>query len=371
LYLNALAQNTPSAANIRRYASSVVDRAQKRGLLAFAADVRDSVGKTPHEAAELIDQASAALDKLGKSVVKSEPIRAAQGLADYINHLEALRAGEIKSFPTGLVDLDRKLGGGFNAGDLIVVAGRPSMGKTAIALAVSSYAALRGSALFLSLEMSNVQLQQRLAAAEGCIPMKALRCPHEMSDELWDRFTHATIQFNEMNLYLDFQAEMSLLDVRSKALANKRKRGLSLLVIDYLGLMKLGDEERQDLKIATVTRGLKILAKELDCPIVLLAQLNRGVELRPNKRPMMSDLKDSGSIEADADTILFLYRDEVYNPDTMDRGKCEIIVAKQRQGETGTVGVAFIGEQQRFEDLAHDVTFGVKPEPKRQHRGFD
>ncbi|WP_213764036.1 replicative DNA helicase [Caballeronia sp. dw_19] len=370
-YLNALAQNTPSAANIRRYAEIVRDRAQKRGLLTVAAEIQDSIGSTPDDASTLIDRAASKLEALGTATVKSEPVKVGQLLVDYLEHMQAQEAGLVWAHPTGLADLDRKLGGGLNPGDLVVVAARPAMGKTAFSLAVSAHAASQGQALFLSLEMPNVQLQQRLVAAQGRISMNTLRNVGGMCNEDWARVTLAAQKINAMGLFIDFQADMSLLDIRSKARAIKRKHGLSLLTIDYLGLMRLGDEERHDLRIATVTRGLKILAKELDIPIVLLSQLNRGVEQRPNKRPMMSDLKDSGSIEADADTIIFLYRDEVYNPDTMDRGKCEVIIAKQRQGETGTVGVAFIGEQQRFEDLAHGVTFGVKPEPKRRHRGFD
>ncbi|QQC63799.1 replicative DNA helicase [Paraburkholderia ginsengisoli] len=370
-YLNALAQNTPGSGNIARYAAIVRDRAQKRGLLAVAHEIQDSVGTTPDSAVDLIDKAAAKLEILGEAVVKSEPVKVGQLLVEYLERMQAQEAGLVKVHPTGLTDLDLKLGGGLNPGDLVVVAARPAMGKTAFSLALAAHGASQGEVLFLSLEMPNVQLQQRLVAAQGRLSMNTLRNVSGMSNEDWARVTSATERINEMGLFIDFQADASLLDIRGKARAQKRKHGLSLLVVDYLGLMSLGDEERHDLKIGTITRGLKILAKELDCPVVLLSQLNRGVEQRPNKRPMMSDLKDSGSIEADADTILFLYRDEVYNPDSMDRGKCEVIIAKQRQGETGTVGVAFIGEQQRFEDLAHGATFGAKPEPKRRARGFD
>ncbi|MFM0088956.1 replicative DNA helicase [Paraburkholderia sediminicola] len=372
-YLNALAQNTPSAANIARYAESVVDRAQKRGLMAVANDIQGEAANTPKAAAELIDAAGAAIEKLGEAVVRSEPIRASDGATAYLTMLEERAEGRgPKVIGTGLTDLDRKLGGGFNPGDLVVIAARPSMGKTAISLGIAAYVAARGPVLFLSLEMSNEQTQPRLFANQGRVSMNALRDVRGMSNEDYSRVTVALSKINELELHFDYPTDAGLLEVRSKARTFKRKHGsISLLVVDYLGLMKLGDEERHDLKIGAITRGLKLLAKELDCPIVLLSQLNRGVEQRPNKRPMMSDLKDSGSIEADADTIMFLYRDEVYNPDSMDKCKAEIIIGKQRQGETGTVGAAFFGEFQRFEDLAHGVTFGARPEQKRLRGGFD
>ena len=200
--------------------------------------------------------------------------------------------------------------------------------------------------------------------------MSALRSPGEFEDEQWQRVTAAASKINELHLYLDDQPNLTLLEVRNKARAVKRKHGLSLLVVDYLGLMATGSEERRDLQIGALTKGLKNLAKELDIPIVLLSQLSRKCEERPNKRPLSSDLKDSGDIEADADTILFLYRDEVYNPDSSDKGICEVICTKQRQGEIGITGLAFIGDQTRFADLSHGREFGRKPEPEKR-RGFD
>jgi replicative DNA helicase len=181
----------------------------------------------------------------------------------------------------------------------------------------------------------------------------------------------ATQRIANLELYLDDQPSLTLLEVRNKARTAKRKYGLSMLVVDYLGLMATGDEERRDLQIGAITKGLKNLAKELGIPVVLLSQLSRNVEQRPNKRPLSSDLKDSGDIEADADTILFLYRDEVYNPDSMDKGICEVICTKQRQGETGIVGLSFIGEQTRFEDLVHGQSFGSRGESRPKNRGFD
>jgi replicative DNA helicase len=370
-YLNDLAHSTPSASNIARYADIVRDRAQKRGLLALSHEIQDSVGTTPDSAAVLIDRASSKLERLGEAVVKSEPVRASDSLQEYLDYLENQIDGKIKPVPTGLTDLDHKLGGGFYGGDLVVVAARPSMGKTAFSLTIAANVAATDPVLFLSMEMKNVQLQQRLVSAMGGIPMGDLRDPAKLDNEQWSRITHAGQRINELHLFLDDQPNLTLLEVRNKARAIKRKHGLSMLVVDYLGLMATGQEERRDLQIGALTKGLKNLAKELDIPVVLLSQLSRKCEERPNKRPLSSDLKDSGDIEADADTILFLYRDEVYNPDSMDRGVCEVICTKQRQGETGITGLAFIGEQTRFADLAHGRQFGRQSEQKTKNRGFD
>ena len=364
-YLNDLAHNTPSASNITRYADIVRDRAQKRGLLALSHEIQDSVGTTPDSAAVLIDRASSKLEKLGESVVKSEPVRAAQALVSYISLMERQAEGLVKPIATGLTDLDRKLGGGFKAGNLVIVAARPAMGKTAFSLTIAANVAEHHPVLFLSMEMTNDELSQRLVSAQGRISMATVSNPVAMSNDDWSRVTVASQRIAELDLHIDDQPNLTLLEVRNKARAVKRKHGLSMLVVDYLGLMATGDEERRDLQIGAITKGLKNLAKELNVPVVLLSQLSRNVEQRPNKRPMPSDLKDSGDIEADADTILFLYRDEVYNPDSMDRGVCEVICAKQRQGETGIVGLAFIGEQTRFADLAQGQQFGARTEQKR------
>jgi replicative DNA helicase len=373
-YLNALSQNTPSSANITRYAEIVRDRAQKRGLLALSHEIQDSVGATPDSAAVLIDQASAKLEKLGEAIVKSEPVHAGQSLADYLDYMDQQIDGLIKPVPTGLTDLDRKLGGGFYGGDLVIVAARPSMGKTAFSLTVAKNVSRDMPVLFLSMEMKNVQLQQRLVSSVSGVTMAQLRDPASLDQSHWYEITEAAKKIKDLHLYLDDQPNLTLLEVRSKARAVKRKHGLSLLVVDYLGLMATGSEERRDLQIGALTKGLKNLAKELDVPVILLSQLSRKCEERPNKRPLSSDLKDSGDIEADADTILFLYRDEVYNPDSPDKGICEVICTKQRQGETGITGLVFHGERTLFEDLAHGHGFGQRSEPDRprtRSRGMD
>jgi replicative DNA helicase len=371
-YLNALAQNTPGSANIARYAQIVRDRSQKRGLLVVASEIQDSVVTTPDEAVVLIDRAQEKLERLAEARVKSEPILAAERIGEYLSKLEDRIEGKGAPVPTGLRDLDEKLGGGMNAGDLVIVAGRPAMGKTAFAFGVANHVALEAPALLLEMEMTIDQLQQRNVSMQGRVSMRRLRDPNLLTNEDWDRITVATKRIIDLKLYLDDQSGLTMLEVRSKARAIKRKYGLSLLVVDYIGLMAMGSEERHDLRIGAITKGLKSLAKELEIPVIALSQLSRKCEERTDKRPLMSDLKDSGDIEADADTILFLYRDEVYHPDSMDRGIAEIIIAKQRQGETGRVAASYIGDYTRFEDLAPGHAFGQSEKSSRSNkRGFE
>jgi replicative DNA helicase len=353
-YLNALAQNTPSAVNIQRYAEAVIDRAKKRELMTLLSDNHGEAGNTPKSATDLIDQVGAGLEKLSDEVSKSEDVPVDVGLQQYFSHLQARADGKMERVATGLTDLDQKLGGGFEPGNLVVVAGRPGHGKTAISLAIATYCGANvGPVLFQSMEMSNVELQERVIASQGRVSMGVLRGDMNLfSQEDWERITAASNKINAMQLTLNFQSSMSLMEIRNKVRAFKRKQGLKMLVLDYLSLMKLGDEDRHDLKIAAVTRGLKELAKDLGIVVVLLVQMNRAVDSRAGKLPVMSDLKDSGAIEADANTIIFVHRDEIANPDSPNRGIAEIVIGKQRQGETGIVRTRFFGEYQRFEDIA-------------------
>jgi replicative DNA helicase len=219
------------------------------------------------------------------------------------------------------------------------------------------------------MEMPKSQLHQRLVSCVGRIPLPHLSDPHRMSTMDWENLTAATAGAESLKLFFDDQPALTLMDIRNKARALRRKHGLGLLVVDYLGLMTGGDGDNRVQQIGSYSRGLKALAKELDIPIIVLAQLNRSLEQRPNKRPQMSDLRDSGEIEQDADIILFLYRDEVYNPDTPDRGICEVIIGKQRNGELGRVGLAYRGEFVRFDDLVFGTEFG-KHEAKRSYKGL-
>ncbi|MGB8414978.1 replicative DNA helicase [Paraburkholderia sp.] len=370
-YLNALAQNTPSAANIARYAGIVRDRAQKRGLLAVAAEIQDSVGGAPDDAVTLIDRAATKLEALAESVVKSEPKLAAQGLMDHISTLERRSNGQDRVIKTGLPDLDKALNGGLRPGWVAILAARPGVGKTALALNIATHVAVDHGALYLSLEMPESELHDRNLASLGRIPLdKVMEAPENDAD-FWTRVTAAAVKVKDLRLYIDDQPALRLLDVRSKARLVKRKAGLDLLVIDYLQLMS-GEGSNRNAEIEGISRGLKALAKELGIAIVALAQLNRKVEERSNRLPQLSDLRDSGSIEQDADAVLFIHREEVANPDAGEQwnGFAQVRLAKFRHGKTRDIGLTYRGDYVRFE--SHAGVWPSHPVSKAQRRrGFD
>lgn len=367
-YLNSMAQSTPSAANIGRYASIVRDKAVKRGLIRLGREVAEQAMNSPEEGATLVDQASSALEKLARARLRAEPVLAKDELTAHIEELQRRESGEVKAISTGFPAVDDKLNGGIRRGELVVVAARPKMGKTAFALNVACNAAFDHSALVLSMEMPKSQLHDRNLATLGKIPLEHLLKPAMMTDQDWAGLTNAMVKIGGMRLHQDDQGGLRLIDVRMKAKLVKRKHGLDLLVVDYLQLMD-GDGDNRNAQIEGITRGLKALAKELDIGIMLLSQLNRKLEERPNKRPMPADLRDSGAIEQDADAVIFLYRDEVYNPDTPNVGVCEVDVALCRQGKPGRAALAYIGEQVRFESLAAGW-MPVRQEAKRGTRGL-
>ncbi|RKU03368.1 replicative DNA helicase [Burkholderia sp. Nafp2/4-1b] len=352
-YLNALAQHTPSSANIALYAGAVRDRAQKRGLLAAANEIRDSVGASADSAAELIDRAAAKLDALGMASVKREPKLAAQGLADHIPKLEGRSSGKERVISTGLDNLDRALNGGLRPGWSVILAARPGMGKTSLALNIASHAAVDHSVLFLSMEMPESELHDRNLASLGRIALDKVMQAPEADTDFWNRVTAAAVKIKDLNLYIDDQAALRLLDVRAKARLIKRKAGLDVLIVDYLQLM-VGDGVNRNAEIEAISRGLKALAKELDIAIIALAQLNRQVEQRASRIPQLSDLRDSGSIEQDADAVLFIHREEAANPDAGEqwRGFAQVRIAKFRNGKPVDVALRYCGEHTRFENHA-------------------
>lgn len=365
-YLNDLAMETPSSANIGRYAELVVDRAQRRGLLAIASDIETmTLAEKAPPARELIDSVQGRLDALADTTRHGEPVLMSEDLGNYVDEIERRRTGLVRAVPTGFADLDRKLSGGLRRGEVVVVGARPKIGKSLFAMGIACNAAADHSVLVLSMEMPRTQLHDRNVAAAGRIELGKLLQPELMTEDDWQRMTTAIGKLSALTLWVDDQPGLRLLDVRTKARQVKRKRGLDLLVIDYLQLMD-GDGDNRNEQIGKISRGIKSLAKELNIAIVLLSQLNRGVELRPNKRPGPADLRDSGSIEQDLDVGLFLYRDEYYNPDTMDKGILEVIIGLNRQGATGTVGLAFVGDQTRLDDLELGVRFGHAPERKHK-----
>ncbi|MBW8028398.1 MAG: replicative DNA helicase [Ferrovum sp.] len=367
-YLAAMAQNTPSAANIRRYAEIVRERALMRSLVQAGTEITESAfTPTGRSARTLLDEAEARIFHIAE-----HGSRGAQGfrplstsLAETVTRIDELyRAGNhdpVTGVPTGFVDLD-KMTAGLQAGDLVIIAGRPSMGKTALALNMAAHVAL-GPKLpvgIFSMEMSAGQLALRLLSLHGRIDQQSLRTGR-MQPEDFSRLTRALGDLSQAPLEIDESAALNPLDLRARARRLHRQYGgLGLLVIDYLQLMSSsGAGENRATEISEISRSLKALAKELKVPVIALSQLNRSLEQRPNKRPVMSALRESGAIEQDTDVILFNYRDEVYNENSPDKGSAEVIIGKQRNGPIGTVRLTFLNHYTRFENFAQ--TYSGRP----------
>jgi replicative DNA helicase len=368
-YLSDLSREAPSAVSVSRNASIVRDRAQKRGLLSVASEIHESVGASADDAGVLIDRAASKLESLGEATIKREPRLLAQALADHINLLERRSTGGDRVISTGYEDLDRALNGGLRPGWSVILAARPGMGKTSLALNIATYVASENGVLFLSMEMPESELIDRNISSLGRVPLdRVMNAPND--NEFWDRVTAATLKMRDMNLHIDDQPALSLLDVRTKARMVKRKTGLDVLIVDYLQLMR-GEGSNRNAEIEGISRGLKALAKELNITIIALAQLNRQIEQRANRTPMLSDLRDSGSIEQDADAVLFIHREEVANPDSGEqwRGFAQIRIAKFRHGRTGDIPMTYIGEFVRFEN--HVGAWPTHTVNKSSKRGFD
>jgi len=360
-YLGSLAAATPSAANIRRYAEIVRERSVMRSLAAVGTEIADSAyNPLGRDAKALVDEAEAKVFGIAEAgakgrrgFVKIDPL-----LTETVERIDMLYSREDKSeiigLATGFVDLDR-MTSGLQGGDLIIIAGRPSMGKTTLAMNIAEHAALelKKPVAVFSMEMSGPQLAMRMIGSVGKLDQHELRTG-TFKDDDWSRLVDAVGRLNEAQIFIDDTAGLNALEVRSRARRLHRQcGGLALIVVDYLQLMSAsGREENRATEIAEISRSLKGLAKDLKVPVIALSQLNRGVEARQDKRPMMSDLRESGAIEQDSDLILFIYRDEVYNPETPNKGVAEIIVAKQRNGPTGKINLTFLGKYTRFENYA-------------------
>jgi len=371
-YLAMLAQNTPSAANIVYYASLVRDRAMRRQVMRAAMDVLEAIANPAGRSSrELLDLAQGRFGAISETATKGQcgPVPVSQVMATVLAHIDDLASRKSQETVTGLrtgyAELD-DMTTGLQAGELVILAARPSMGKTSIALNICEHAAIeqKKNVAFFSLEMANDQLGVRLLSAHSRLHAQRVKVGR-LNDGEWKRLTDAAGHLSDAAIWLDEEGSLSAPELRSRARRIHREcGGLHLVVIDYLQLMQTsGRSDNRAYEMAEISRSLKLLAKELHCPVIALSQLNRTLEGRPNKRPIMSDLRDSGGIEQDADLILFVYRDEVYNPDGLDHGIAELIVGKQRNGPTGTVYVNFIGEQMRFEDRDR-----FEPIPSRQAR---
>ena len=360
-YLAALAGNTPSAANIRRYAEIVRERAVLRRLVDTATQIADSAyAPAGRNASQLLDEAEARVFEIaeaghrgGGGFQKLKPLLVqAMERIDELYHRDS--DSDVTGVPTGFTDLDSKTSG-LQPGDLVIVAGRPSMGKTAFSLNIAENVAidLGLPVAVFSMEMASQQLVMRMMGSVGRLDQHKLRTGRLEEDD-WPRLTHALAKLDEAPLFIDETPALNALELRARARRLMRECGkLGLIVVDYLQLMSASSQgENRATEISEISRSLKALAKELHCPVIALSQLNRSLEQRPNKRPVMSDLRESGAIEQDADVILFIYRDEVYNPDSQDKGRAEVIIGKQRNGPIGTVGLTFLGQYTRFENLA-------------------
>ncbi len=360
-YIGTIVQNTPSAANIKRYAEIVRERSIMRNLAQIGVQITDSAyNPAGRSAANLLDEAEAKVFEIAE-----DGARGKEGFMDIqpllkqvVERIELLYSQDNPSNVTGIAsgfhDLDQKTSG-FQPGDLIIVAGRPSMGKTAFSLNIAEHVALelnKPVAVF-SMEMGGAQLAMRMLGSVGKLDQHKVRTGR-LDDEDWPKLTHALGKLNEAPIFIDESAALNALEVRARARRLYRQHGeLGLIVVDYLQLMSSSSPgENRATEISEISRALKGLAKELKVPLIALSQLNRSLEQRPNKRPVMSDLRESGAIEQDADVILFIYRDEVYNPDSQDKGVAEIIIGKQRNGPIGKVDLAFLGEYTRFENYA-------------------
>ncbi|MEI7976599.1 MAG: replicative DNA helicase [Betaproteobacteria bacterium] len=360
-YLNSLAQYVPSASNIRRYAEIVRERSILRKLVTASDEIATNAFNPQGRPIErILDEAEQKIFNIGE-----EGSRMKQGfqsmetlvvnLMDRVQEM-ADNPNDITGVPTGFYDLDR-MTSGLQAGDLVVLAARPSMGKTAFAINIAEHVALNEGlpvAVF-SMEMGAAQLAVRVVGSIGRIDQGHLRTG-KLTDEEWPRLTDAIERLRTVSLHIDETAGLTSSELRANARRLARRCGkLGLIVVDYLQLMtgsSGGDGENRATELGEISRGLKMLAKELQCPVIALSQLNRGVEQRTDKRPMMSDLRESGAIEQDADIIMFIYRDDYYNKDSKDPGVAEIIIGKQRNGPTGAVRLTFLKPLTRFESLA-------------------
>ena len=358
-YLNALAQNTPSAANIRRYAEIVRDRGILRKLISVSDEISGSAfNPQGKEVKQMLDEAESKI-----FAIAEEGSRGTQGfqeiqplLTQVVERIDELynreNPNDITGVPTGFVDLDR-MTSGLQPGDLIIVAGRPSMGKTAFSVNIGEHVSTDSGlpvAIF-SMEMGGSQLAMRMLGSVGRLDQHRLRTGR-LNDEDWPRLTHAIQKLNDAQIFIDETPALSSIELRARSRRLARQCGkLGLIIVDYLQLMSANSPgENRATEISEISRNLKGLAKELNCPVIALSQLNRSLEQRPNKRPVMSDLRESGAIEQDADLILFIYRDEVYNPDSPEKGMAEIIIGKQRNGPIGSVRMTFLGQYTKFEN---------------------
>ena len=371
-YLGSVARDTPSAANVRAYAEIVRERSLLRQLITAGSEIASAAfnndGRT---ARELVDEAEQKVFEIAEGGFRGRQgaVSIRQMLPTVIDQIDEAYSNpnSLRGLPTGFTDFDN-MTGGLRPGDLVIVAGRPSMGKTTLAVNMAEYAALRpgekrASVAIFSMEMPSEQVITRMLSSVGGVPLHNLRSG-KITDDDWVRITSATSQLSEAKVFVDETPALSPMELRARARRVKREHGLDLIVVDYLQLMQVpGNKENRATEIGEISRGLKVLAKELAVPVIALSQLNRGVEQRENKKPVMSDLRESGSIEQDADMILLIYRPEVYDRENqMIKGVAEIDLVKHRNGEIGEFKLTFQGQFTRFVNyMPESYSTGVNP----------
>ena len=357
-YLSELSGNAPGTANIQAYADIIRERAILRRLISVANSIADSGYNTGgRKAADILDEAEQRVFNVADERPQGQgPVPINPLLTKAVDRIDELAGsdGGITGLASGYSDLD-KMTCGWQKSDLVIVAGRPSMGKTAFAMNLVEHAILNYDepVLVFSLEMPSQSLVFRMLSSIGKIDQTKLRTG-QLSEDDWPGFNDAVSKLKDRPLFIDDSAGLSPMDMRSRARRVVREHGqLGMVVVDYLQLMQIrGTSENRVGEITEISRSLKLLAREFECPVIAVSQLNRGLESRPNKRPVMSDLRESGAIEQDADVIAFIYRDEVYNEDSTDKGKAEINIAKQRNGPIGKITLSFQGKFTRFENYA-------------------
>ncbi|MBA3825838.1 MAG: replicative DNA helicase [Ktedonobacterales bacterium] len=356
-YVTTLVNVVPTSANVEYYAHIVERTSILRKLIHVAGQIA-AIAYSEDDATVALDKAEQLIFAISQNVQRTDFDHIRDILADYFDKLEHLHThrGDIIGVPSGFTDLD-KMTGGMQRSDLVILAARPSVGKTAFALSLAHNAAVKhgASAAIFSLEMSKEQLVQRLLSMDAGVDQQRLRTGYiSDADDEWTRISMSIGRLSESNIYIDDTAGITLIEMRSKARRLMAEHGFDMLVVDYLQLMQgtgsKGDGNRQQ-EISEISRGLKGLARELNVPVLALSQLSRAVESRQSKVPMLSDLRESGSLEQDADIVMFIYRDDVYNPETDRPNIADIIVAKHRNGPIGTVSLYFVKNQTRFRDL--------------------
>jgi replicative DNA helicase len=354
--LLSLQANTPATSNAGRYARIVEEHALLRRLIGVGSEIAELGYGLPEDVVKTVDLAESMVYELSQHRMTDSTSQLRDLLSDTLDRLEELyeRGDAITGVPTGFLDID-EITAGLQPNALIVIGARPAMGKTSMALGIAANAALTANRpiLFFSLEMGRLELSQRLLCAEARVDSTRVRNGHLDNDD-WTRIANALGRLHDAPIWIDDNPNVSIMEIRGKARRLKSKIGdLGMVLVDYVQLMTgRSNAENRQVEVAEISRGLKILARELECPVVALAQLNRGLEQRADKRPMLSDLRESGALEQDADVVMFLYRDEIYNPDSPDRGTAEILIAKHRNGPTGMCRLAYLDRYTKFANMA-------------------